>query len=143
MMPTPGNQVSGSHVQSHTEHPIPTNHISSRSSPVPRGVGGATGVNRSTAVVTIDTGDVDDDIDGIPESKRMKLMTSAVSQSKRLVPGLSPGIPLSNSQSLSNSEVSAVRQLITGMCGWVLSLWGTTQNRTRNMIYKVNRTNLY
>lgn len=121
-MSTTGIQMSGSHLQSHTEHPLPTNHISSQSPPVPRGVGGATGVNRSTAVVTIDTGDVDDEIDGIPDSKRMKMMPSAVSQSKRLVPGLSSGIPLSNSQSLSNSEVSAVRQLITGVCRWVLSV---------------------
>ncbi|XP_064383322.1 nucleolar protein 4-like [Halichondria panicea] len=88
------------------ESPIPKAHLPVRSSPVPRGGGPA-----NTAVVTIDTGDMDDDLDDLPIPKRMKMSTSAaVTQSKRLV----PGIPLSNPSALSISEVSAVRQLITG-----------------------------
>ncbi len=89
------------------ESPIPKAHLPVRSSPVPRGGGPA-----NTAVVTIDTGDMDDDLDDLPIPKRMKMSTSAaVTQSKRLV----PGIPLSNPSALSISEVSAVRQLITGV----------------------------
>lgn len=114
-MSIPGNQMPRNPVA--TEHPLPTNHINSRSSPLPHGMVGAPAINRSTAVVTIDRESVDDDdINDLPESKKMKMMTPTLSQSKRLVPGLAAGIPLSNSQSLSNSEVSAVTQLITGVC---------------------------
>ncbi len=90
------------------EPPTPKAHLPVRSSPVPRGVGAA-----NTAVVTIDTGDMDDDLDDLPSiPKRMKMNASAaVTQSKRLV----PGIPISNPSALSISEVSAVRQLITGV----------------------------
>ena len=86
------------HPMSHypPEPPIPTAHIPARSSPVPRGGG-----LPNTAVVTIDTGDVEEDLDDLPNAKRMKMNASAVAQTKRLVPGLPP---LSSQQALSLSE---------------------------------------
>ena len=106
-MPNSVHQLPVSHF--HSEQPIPPSHLPPpRSSSVPRG-----GVP-NTAVVTIDTGDMDDDDDDLPAPapKRLRINPASVTQPKPFV----PGIPLSNSQALSISEMSAVKQLITGVC---------------------------